>query len=116
MMDRAIRLGGCAQTLCEAEGSAEPRNRPGHVPVDQARNHGAGRGRAVVDHLQRLIALPGLVAFVVVDYLAVRTQAVVSMLAPEEPVVAVLPRGIPSGFDKLPLPVEVLATVHADVG
>src|ERR1017187_4326863 len=66
--------------------------------------------------LQRLVALPGRVAFVVVDDFAVRAEAVVSVLAPEEPVVAVLDRGVPLGFDELALPVEVVAPVHADVG
>jgi hypothetical protein len=48
--------------------------------------------------------------------LAIRAETVVGVLAPEDAVVALLHGGVPFGIDELAVPVQVLATVHADVG
>ena len=53
--------------------------------------------------------------FVIVREFAVRTKAIVSVLAPEQAVIAVLHRRIPFGVDELTFPVQILATIHADV-
>src|SRR5579863_6685591 len=49
--------------------------------------------------LQSLITLADRIALVIIHELVVRPQAVVCVLAPEGPIVAVRNRGIPGGFD-----------------
>jgi hypothetical protein len=71
--------------------------------------------RQAIRLLQRLITPSTRVACHFVGDLAVRAEAVISVLAPKQPVVAVLDRGVPFGLDEQAFPMQVLATLHADV-
>ena len=66
--------------------------------------------------LQLFVTLAGRAALELVDCLAVRTQAIESVLAPEGAIVAVLDGRIPLGFDVHALPAQFFAAATADVG
>src|SRR5450432_1930917 len=67
-----------------------------------------------VSALQRFVARPRGVAFVVVRHLAIRPKAIAGMQAPEGAIVAVRDRGVPHSFDVQTLPAEVLAAFRAN--
>src|SRR5262249_27030538 len=64
--------------------------------------------------LQRYGATAAGAAFEIVDKCSVGSEAIPRMLTPECPVVGMLDRGIPLGFDKQPLPPQFLAAIDAD--
>ena len=65
--------------------------------------------------LQRAIAAAGRIAFVFVDDFAIRPEAVVCVLAPEGPIVAMRNRRVPFGLDKHALPAQKFAPVQIDI-
>src|SRR6266850_824274 len=66
--------------------------------------------------LKRFVALSRRIALVIVHQLAVRSQTIVRVLAPESAVVAVGYRGVPGRLDKHAFPAQVGAPVLANVG
>src|SRR5882724_2041943 len=66
--------------------------------------------------LKRLVALSRRIALVIVHQLAVRSQTIVRVLAPESAVVAVGYRGVPGRLDKHAFPAQVGAPVLTNVG
>jgi hypothetical protein len=83
----------------------------GNVREEKQEGTGPHCGGPLTSELQTAEATPAFVAFVVVDYLPVRSEGDLRLRAPKRAIVAVLDGGVPLRRNEHAFPAEIRAPV-----